>query len=565
MNTYNESLQTTVNNTLAELAAENTKLKAVQTAKAYDLYNAQGVEITAFDHLADSKKALAAGRAINHQSLLNENQVNNLSLFATDAATDAGVSNTNMAIAASNIQIASTAIEELAGQIGFALNSASASLYDSHVYHHIQVANNYINEVANEARGTSLLAMTASAQTSEIIAAALAVETGGVKAKIDNLLKVSQAEVDKFSTQLTADQAAGVLASQAGQLAWGAVADIDGQIEANHHAYRNASRDLNLGLKVTGTDGVKLTFNALPARLPTFRSDLVKAVPVADPKYYLTLVPEEQQATFTPDQAQRAFMEDPTTSFEQFLPGTEMPVKLGHDANGDAVKAGHSYVAYLYIRLSPEYQQFVNNFADQLSSPSLPFVPATTLPLAHQAPAQSGHAGDVKPLVSIWFRAAGMKPDLTGLEFRCILVEQSPHAEDGLMRKVHFNLDIAQLVAPSNYTALPAAGKARQTAAAAGTAEDASAAADAAPPPADVADSAATAEQLFYVVDLDGTATDNFGSKLRPGGSYKPYILTVVNSDANENANDYVSVLSRELDVVTIPAESATPVSDAGK
>jgi hypothetical protein len=57
-----------------------------------------------------------------------------------------------------------------------------------------------------------------------------------------------------------------------------------------------------------------------------------------------------------------------------------------------------------------------------------------------------------------------------------------------------------------------------------------------------------------YSVSIYPTTTDNFGNLLKPMSTYKPYILTVINSETNEDSDEYLSALSSALDAITLPA-----------
>lgn len=388
MNTYNENLQKTVINTLAALSAQQAQLGSKLTSAQYSLYYAQGAEITARDKLADTNLIVEFCQRVNDQSLINDNQADNLSATVTAANTCVGAGRTNMATAASNVQIASNAIAMLASDIGAALNIATASLFNTDSYKKIQDANNFINEVANDSKSVSMLAMDTSGKTSEIISAALLAQTTAVNTKIDNLLAATQAELNKFSELSISENKVVSQTTKAEQLAEGALLDADKDASAIVRAYANANDNLNLGLSVSVVSGTQISvaFNALPMPLPTFYAQPASgiAIPDAKPSYYLTLVAADKMAMFSTDQAEQLFAS--RVAETQFYPLTPNPtgssVVLVNDAFGNKVQAGTSYVAFLYISLSMEYKRFIGNFMDMLSAPSQTFVPATMLPLA---------------------------------------------------------------------------------------------------------------------------------------------------------------------------------------
>lgn len=390
MNTYNEKLQQTAINTLAALSAQQSQLASAQTAAQYSLYYAQGAEITARDKLTATNKTVAFCQSVNDQSLINDNQADNLFATVTTANTCVSAGNTNMATAASNVQIASNAIAMLASDIGAALNIATASLFNTDSYKKILDANNFVNDVANDSKNVSMLAMDASGKTSEIISKALLAQATTVNMKIDNLLAATQTELNKFADLSIAENKEVGKTTKAEQLAEGVASDADREAVAIGYAYKNANAQLNFGLNITVNSAtqISVSFSALPSPLPTFLAQPASgiAIPGANPNYYLTVVAADKMAIFSTDQAEQLFaswIPGVTTQFYPLTPDPEgSPVMLVNDAFNNPIRAGNSYVAYLYIALSMEYKRFIGNFMDMLSAPCQAFIPATTLPLA---------------------------------------------------------------------------------------------------------------------------------------------------------------------------------------
>jgi hypothetical protein len=249
------------------------------------------------------------------------------------------------------------------------------------------------------------------------------------------------------------------------------------------------------------------------------------------------VVPQEQQSAFSYEQAELLFASAvPNVQFPRVQPDEDTPMELSHDVNGDSVRAGSSYVAYLYIRLAGEYQRYVGNYDDMLSSPSKPFLLADTLPAAE--PLAEGTRVPLTPAAGpgepdpICFQAGDAHTaKLAGLEFRCILVDTAQGADQP---RIHFNLAIAEQVGPSGYSVAHAGH----------------------PPAADSkeGDTLAANGAPTYYVPISPTTADNFGNALRPGASYQPYILSVVDGDKNPHSDAYVNVLSDALPPVKIPA-----------
>jgi hypothetical protein len=505
MNTYSETLQSTVIATLTQLSQQQAKLDSAQIAAHYSLYYAQDTEITNRDQLADCRTATVFSLQVNDQSLISENQAVNVLASATGAQADATASNTNMATAAANVQIASNAIATLAEEMGRALNAATSALFNTESYRKIQDANNFINEVANDSKYISRLAMDASGDASEIIAAAVQAQATDFKGKVDKLLAATQAKADSV-VALTATALQSVAkAAQAERQAEGGVLDTNSEADAIAQAYANANLQLNQGLQVqvVSAQSITVSFQLLPAPLPTFSAVPASAImipsaiavmpvppappaPPAFPAYYLALVPMAAQAAFTPGHAEQLFATRPAGDTSQFMPLPTNPAQarqsvtlpLATDADGNPIVAGNSYVAFLYVELALEYKRFLGSFQDWLSAPSAAFTPATTLPAAAKIMGtvqldvpQKGPS--LPPLKTIYFQVSVpaskvlemIREELSHdklvhddkLEFYCILVEDEGTNNLDLLLSpeyqvppIYFDLDIAQQVAPTN-------------------------------------------------------------------------------------------------------------------
>lgn len=555
MNTYNESLQQTVSNTLDALSAQQAQLASTRIAAEYTLYYAQGAELTARDNLEDTRALVVFSQQVNDQSLFNSNQAYNLQASLTQANLDVAASVTNAATAAANVQIASNAIAALAADIGATLNVATASLFGDDSYRKIQDANSFVNEVANNAKAIALGAMNASTKTSEIIAASVLNQGNTVKTKVNALYSATTATLSTYSDQALSEQQTVAQASKSGRQAEGATRDARREADAITRAFDSANAHLNMGLKVAVVSGKAITvsFNALSSPLPTFSAAPASAIriPPALPQYYLALVREDAQTMFTVDQAEQLFMQMPDQS-KQFLavqPGDAgNAVPLSVDVYGADIVPGVGYVGFLLIVLSKEYQRFVNNYSDLLSAPSPTFVPATLLPKAEawapvNPPPCPAQAAAVMP--PLYFKAAPIAGDSGNaakhLEFRCILVEEGKQPKLGFMtaaendykEPIYFNLAIARQVAPSNYVVAEPVEPADAGAPKADAAADTVPAAEVKP-----------AADHYYRVCFTPATTDNFGNLVREDAIYHPYILAIVD---DVSAGQYTPVLTNSL------------------
>lgn len=391
MNTYNETLQETVINTLSALSVQQTELESTRIAAEYTLYYAQGAELTARDNLADTRGVVVHSQHINNQSLFNSNQAYNLLTSLTQANTDVAASVTNAATAAANVQIASNAIATLAADIGAALNVSTASLFGDDSYRKIQDANSFVNEVANNSKAIALHAMNGSARTSEIIAAAVLSQGNTVKTKVNAMYAATSAALTKYSDLAISQNQTVSQTSKTGRQAQGAMRNANREAAAITAAYVNANANLNLRLHVhvVSSQNITVSFIGLPSPLPTFTAPPASAIviPAAHPQYYLALVREDAQSMFSVDQAEQLFMQwnRMSAQFCKVIPGDKEhnnSITLSVDVYGVEIAAGVGYVAFLFIGLAKDYQRFVNNYSDLLSAPSQSFIPATTLPRA---------------------------------------------------------------------------------------------------------------------------------------------------------------------------------------
>lgn len=505
MNTYNENLQQSVTSTLSAITAEQTKLDSAKTTAEYNLYYAQGAELTARDKLEATTVTSEYYHTVNAQGVTNDSQAINLLASATSANTNVQASVTNVATAASNVQIASNAVALLASDIGAALNIATASLYKTDTYDKILNANSLVNETANDAKAASLTSMETSAATSEIISAEVLTVSTEVKTKIETLLTTTEAQFKTVSEQIVTENATVASTSKTERMAEGTLKDTATGVVAITTTYDNANTELNYGLAVTVADSNDFTvaFDSLPENIFKYPPASGVTIPPKDPKYYLCLVPSDKQTLLTTDQAEQLYAqatpgdaptdnkarpfagpfspavanELTTTTTTTTSTTTSTTAKTTADTNsftdatksvdiyGDPIKAGVEYVVFMYAEIAMPYKQFIGNYADIMTTASQTFVLATNLPLAEKNTTKPKTDPDTAAITTIFFQAAGIDiPTDTDknatLEFRCIFVE---HAESpglnfltektSLTTKlpILFDTDIALQVAPSNY------------------------------------------------------------------------------------------------------------------
>lgn len=586
MNTYNENLQQTVVNTLSALALNQSNLDSLKTVAEYTLYYAQGTEISARDKLEGTEDDVTTWQNVNNQSLINANQVFNLLTSTTEANTDVAVSITNTATAAANVQIASNAISVLASDIGAAFNIATAALYQTDVYEKIQSANSLINEVANEAKRISKSAMNASGSTSEITISEVLAQTTGVKSKIDNLFTSTQAELDKFAKLAITENAQITTASKAERQAEGELADARREVTAINTAYDNSNNQLNQCLSISVLSGSEITvsFAALP--LPTFYSPQAAGVtiPDAEPVYYLTLVPAQNQTTFSIDQVEQLFSQRPKGDNSLFVSVTPdasidatgvvtrspTSIQLSSDAFGNPVQAGSSYVAFLYIELSKVYKQYINNYSELLSAPSQPFTPATTLPLAQKLVVTPNSTPDAAGVTwstaSFTFTPLGSSADTSTVQPDATAASPAKGKAKSAAAQAEAAAPVAQIAGASTSTTAGSAYEFRCILVEQGGTPDLNllrCPENRNLPPIyfnqSIAGQVSPANYIAVTASSPGdcefsflpSTTDNFGNVIKPNTMYQLYILTVATGDPSDQAR-YGNVLANTLPAITV-------------
>lgn len=607
MNTYNENLQQTVVNTLSALSLSQANLDSTQTVAEITLYQAQGAQLTARDKLSATQGNQSIWQGISDQGRQNESQVINLLASATESNTDVTTSITNTATAAANVQIASNAISVLAADVGAALNIAIASLYETDVYNKIESANSFINEVANESKRIAKDAMNTTGYASEITTKAVLAQTQTLKSKIDTIFSAAQAQLNGFSTLAITENTQLCQTCQAERKAEGALKDATSEVQAIDTAYLNANLQLNYGLSIAvqNTSTIQVSFQGLPKPLPKFQSSDAKAIaiPDANPKYYLALLPAQNQSIFLLDQAQQLFeqrLPTDTKKFHAIEPGLNRPVTLTQDVYGSPIKAGSGYVAYLYIELSMAYKQFISNFSDLLSAPSQAFTPAITLLSPNKLDTQTSTGSDKSLWTTLVFADPGTPSQGAGstgatmgtgagtgtgtpAQDKAVTVT-STSTTSAIVTADGTAVDVDVITTRTTEIEASGSGASGSGSPSAGTSPQAEyrcilieknldpyphfqLSQDNNNPPLyfnltlaeQVAPSNYTMAQLGkdskYVIQFKTGCTDNFGNMIEQGVEYSPYVLTVA---TNNETGAFVNALTGPYPSLVVYANAAT-------
>jgi hypothetical protein len=549
MSTNNETQQEVVTGVLSDLYAEQLRLKSAYQIAEYNLYYSQGANIIAAGKLdaAIEKRKFAA--TLNQQGVVNDNIATNLLAAATQAETNVALSVTNAATAASNVQIASKAISQLAADIGAAFNFVIADDIGTEIYRMTGKANELIRETSNDAVQISRCAMDASASMAEIIAAPILSETETAMQDVENLLTATLSEFSTLSDMVKSDSLKVDLTSKAEKVAEGLLTDAAAEYSAVREIYAVSNLTLNYNLQATlchceiGTPEISISFNPYVNAFSNLEHDGVNennfTIPDPDATYYALIARADQAQSLNTAKVELLFTEFPDR-FQEIQPGDVVnDLTLKCDYDNQLISVGKSYVVFLYTVLDLNYKKFTNNFDDILSAPSDPFTPAIRLLPAEQIKlqAKSDKTSELKYSSLTFTVKGGIVPDA---EYRCMFLPvdtpginkfmtESPDVsvaslddefhgsekvnEDGdeagnsgnsAKNGFFFNEYIAELISPANYIVATL----------------------------DVANTEKSPEAHQYRVELGLDITDNFGLVVETGKQYLPVILSTIKPDS---------------------------------
>ncbi len=545
MNTFNENLQTTVVGILSALDDEQTKQESAQTSAEYDLYYAQGGVITAQDNLDETIRHYDYASAVDTQGVENDNQATNVLTTATEADNNVAATVTDMSTAANNVQVAANAVTQLASDIGSAFSIVSAADFGTDIYARTRDLNSVMLTTAYQAEYCSQLSMEASTAAAEIISAEVKTDATTAQSEVENLLGVTTAQFDSISAQRSDDKDKVDAASKTEQAAEGALLDADAELLAITSSYACSNDELNYDLTVE-----VLTIDSIEVNIHDFNQPFgpsldvpansgKMAIPDAAPKYYITLVKDDAKDAFNLEQAEANFTDYLSSRFFEYSEGAQS-LKGLKDSDGDEIKAGVDYVAFLYIELSLNYKKYLDAFDDILSAPSQEFTLTTVLNAAQNFSYING-TGKLNShnIVEVDFDVTG---DVASrAEQRVMfLAANTPALSDFKIDEncqktsdvaFYFNKSIAEQVTAANYTL--ATRKSSKF---------------------DDAEITTT-----YKATVDDTTTDNFGNEIKAGQDYVVAVLSVV-PDSNPEHARFTSSLS-DLSIAPVVLKSRNILS----
>jgi len=395
MNSYNENLHSSVLSSLESQEMTKKQLSTQLSASMFTLYYAEGAEIVAQEKLDATTKMYKEKQRINNIVVKNKNMADNLLLSANQQKTYVTQSVTNMAVCASNIQIASNSIVRLASDIGSIYSIINAADYATDIYPQALEAYNLINKTAYDAEKTSQYAMEATAAISEVAATTVADGAKLTNTSVNNLLQVATADLTAITAVLTVDNDIKSKASITTRAAEGAIKCSEVEYEASKKAYSYNNKHFNQNLVVevpnpfdpsdAGTfnvsfDGFKTPF-ASEEKDPSAQSNASKKTVISS--YNVILVKDSKKSFFSISNAEDLIGNSsqcksvPINTTGKYT--TPIAYKQFRDSDNDPLILGENYVAFLLIVFTEPYKKEINTFDDFLSAPSETFELTYTL------------------------------------------------------------------------------------------------------------------------------------------------------------------------------------------
>lgn len=395
MNSYNENLHSAVVSSLQSLDLEQQNLNAQVNASMFTLYHAEGATITAQQNLVEAGTAFGFKTIVQNQSVKNSNLSINLLSSATQANLYVKQSTTNVAVCASNVQIAANSIVRLASDIGSIFSIVNAADFDSDIYFHAENARELMNHTAYDAELASKLAMESSMLTAEVSASTVLDMAKATNTLMSTVLKITTADFDTATQNMATDNAALGAVRSTEKLAEGALEEISVDYKATTSAYNLSNRELNLDLKVTTSaqDSFSFTVDFDLIKSP-FSIEKIAGKPMYPVKdYYLMVVKESKRQTFSVSNAENLQLKGNAEVIAVVPPETshvsqEVDVYSTSeiaglvtitDSDNEEINLGVNYVVFVMAIFEDDYKRKINCYDDYLSAPSQAFILTTRL------------------------------------------------------------------------------------------------------------------------------------------------------------------------------------------
>ena len=549
MNSYNESLHFTVLSTLKNLDLEQQNLKSQVNAAMFTLYHAQGATIRTEERAAGARIAFGFKAEVQHQAVKDNNLSVNLLNAANLANQDVQSAVCDVAVCASNVQLAANVIVRLASDIGSIFSIVNAADFDSDIYVLAANAHELIDDTAYDAELASQLAMEASMLTAEISSSTVWDMAKTTNSLMGNLLRLTSADLDAAAQTIASNGKAMATASANEKLAEGSLLWSSAAYKATKSAYGLTNKELNINLEVDSRtkNGLSFTvdFDLIRSPFSFADTEVDQLYPVRD--YFLIVVKENKKQVFSVSSANHLLSKGNEGVIRVNRPEAfhvSQEVSAAKDSDHEEIRLGINYVVFVMAVYTDDYKRKINCYDDYLSAPSEAFR------LTKRLESIPGHAITVtaynrKELSAEELTAAdsGMEDDdykyklnfytgenlNTEVAYRCMLLPYSPDADHALKDEplqlkpgFLFNVVIAGQVAEESYTL------ARKLPAVAGEGNGSE---------------KPEHSKLHWVAFFGPDTTDNFGDMLMPGKKYLPVILSYSTAGAAQQ-NDFVNALS---------------------
>lgn len=406
MNSYNENLNAVVVTSLQSQALEEKAIYSQLNASMFTLYYAEGATISAEEKLNAAKHEMKLKAKVKTQAVNNTNLSNNLLASANQTNQYFKQSINNMAVCASNVQIAASSIVRLASDIGSIFSIVHAADRNSDIFADTDKVRALIDNTAYEAEVASKLAMETSMYTSEVSAPTVFDKAKSVNSAINNLLNITATDFDTVSQTVNADNATLASVSAKEKLAEGVLEDISVDFKATREAYNSTNEELNLNLvveKITDTSYI-VSFKTITN--PFDYLDIIE-------DYHVIFVKENKKSIFSLSNAETIRINNIQNQFiavdeadgnlmtgiidfNNFLViSNNSEYTKVIDSDGDPIGFGTNYVAFVLAVYKDNYKREVNDFTDFLSAPSRKFTLTNQLQAVNGAKIKTYEIGKV--------------------------------------------------------------------------------------------------------------------------------------------------------------------------
>ena len=430
MSSYNENLSASVTATLQSQELNLINTQAQLNAAMFTLYYADGAEITAKDKLDKTEKTYNHQKVIQAEAVENNNIAVNVLAIANQEKQYTQQSVTNAAVAAANVQVATTAIVNLASDMCSILSILNAGDNNSLIFKQTQAVCTLMDDTAYDAEVGSQWSMEASSQTAEISASTVADMATTTATSMSSLLTTLTSQLQATMALKVAENATLVSASVDAKKAEGAVEDNQVDYDAALSAYQLSVGELNLNLSVSDTliNARDHSFNVKfdPYLNPFCDSDLNLSsdVYIEDPveKYYIIVVKETDKSVFSLATAEGLIGTTKIPIEVKSEGGSSITQKIDmkstKDSSGKELAPGVSYVVFVLVQFTLDYKKILNNYEDYLTAAAAPFTLNTQLSSAKKV-----HVTAENQTLHFHLEEAHNNiTDKTTIEYRCMFL-----------------------------------------------------------------------------------------------------------------------------------------------